>query len=96
MIPDDDIARREALVERVRRILIDELSVRREAFEIDPDAPLCGAGLGLDSVDGIDLAVGVEKAFDVVLPDGDEMGRILGSVSSIVDFVIDATSEVSR
>jgi acyl carrier protein len=87
---DDDFARREEIGASVRRILIEELHVRREAFEIDLDAPLFGTGLALDSIDGIDLAVAIENGFGVVLPDGNAMGDILGSVNSIIDFVIDA------
>ena len=40
---------------RVKQILIDTLNVRREPREIDPDTPLFGTGLRLDSLDAVEL-----------------------------------------
>lgn len=84
------IAERQEIIDRVRVLLIDDIGVRREAFELDPDAPLFGTGIALDSVDGIELAVGIENAFDVTLPESDEIASITRSINTIVDFVVSA------
>ncbi len=42
--------------------------------DIDPDAPLFGGGLGLDSIDALELAVIVERAYGVRIEDA-ELGR---------------------
>ena len=51
------IETREQALARIREILIQKLHVRRAPDEIDPDTPLFGTGLGLDSVDAVDLHV---------------------------------------
>lgn len=84
------VAAREAILERARAILIEDLSVSRAPDELDPDAPLFAAGLGLDSVDAIELVVAIEAAFDVRLPEGDDLGAALGSLNRIVDHVLAA------
>ncbi len=63
------IAHRTRTLDRIRSILVEELGVEREPEEIDPDVALFGTGLGLDSVDAIELLVSVETEFDVILPD---------------------------
>ena len=66
---DTHIAQREETLSRVRQLLIEELKVRREPDEIDPDTPLFGTGLRLDSVDAVELVIAVESAFRLRLPD---------------------------
>lgn len=82
------IARREGVLARVRRVLIDELGVRRAPEEIDPDAPLFGTGLGLDSVDAVELVVSLETAFDVRFPQGYMGRRTMRTVGSLADAVL--------
>ena len=82
------IARREGVLARVRRVLIEDLGVRREPEEIDPDAPLFGTGLGLDSVDAVELVVSLETAFDVRFPQGYTGRRTMRTVGSLADAVL--------
>jgi acyl carrier protein len=82
------IERRERALGRVRRILIDDLHVARDPDEIDPDAPLFGTGLGLDSVDAVELVVGLETLLGKRLPEG-ELGRgTMRTVNMLVDIVL--------
>jgi acyl carrier protein len=84
----DYIQQRDAILERVRRILIDNLDVRRDPDEIDPDTPLFGSGLGLDSVDAVELLVSVEVEFGIQVPDDPRVGGALRTVNTLVDLVI--------
>jgi acyl carrier protein len=82
------VARREEILETVREILIENLDVQRAPDEIDPDTPLFGSGLGLDSVDAVELMVCVYSRFEVALT-GDVVGRMaLRTPNSLVDFVL--------
>jgi len=83
------IARREEVLGSIRKILIDNLDVRREPDEIDPDTPLFGSGLGLDSVDAVELMVCVYSELGVTLP-SDATGRTaLRTLNTLVDHVLE-------
>ncbi len=82
------VARRDGVVARVRAVLIDRLGVRREPDEIDPDAPLFGTGLGLDSVDAVELVVSLETEFSVRFPAGYVHRRLLRTVGTVADTVM--------
>lgn len=78
-----------SVLERIRRILIDNLDVRREPGEIDPDTPLFGTGLGLDSIDAVELLISLEVEFGVSLPDEIAGRAMMRTVNNLVDLVID-------
>ena len=73
---------------RVRRVLIEDLHVQREPDEIDPDAPLCGTGLGLDSVDAVELVVSLETEFNFRLDDSSLARSSMRTVNGLVDLVL--------
>lgn len=54
------------------------------ASEIDPEAPLFGEGLGLDSIDALELALAISKRYGFQLrSDSDENRRIFASLRSL-------------
>ena len=58
------------------------------AADIDPDAPLFGAGLGLDSIDALELALEISKRYGVKLKAEDEANkRIFASLRSLAAHV---------
>jgi acyl carrier protein len=83
-----DLEERRRILEEVRRLLVEQLAVRWDADEIDPDAPLFNVGVGLDSVDAIELAFTVERTFGVMLPDGEAFAEATRTANRIVDYVI--------
>jgi acyl carrier protein len=90
VIPADEAARTaqyEDLLARVKTLLIEQLHLRRELDEIDPDAVLFGTGLGLDSVDAVELTVAIETEFGVKVPDNEKSRIILRTVNSLVDHI---------
>jgi acyl carrier protein len=55
---------------------------------IDPDAPLFGSGLGLDSIDALELALEISKRYGVQLKAEDEDNkRIFASLRALTDYV---------
>ena len=77
-----------ALRDEIKELLIQALDLRgRSAADIDDDAPLFGAGLGLDSLDALELAVAIEERFGVSVPDGEGGRRVFASVAALAAHV---------
>lgn len=74
--------------QRLKELMISELMLDMTADEIGDDTPLFGpAGIGLDSVDALQLVVMIEKHFGFKMADQDQAKRILHSVNSIAEAV---------
>ncbi len=60
------------------------------AQEIETDAPLFGDGLGLDSIDSLEIAMVLEERYGVTLEDDPEVNsQIFQSVASLAKFVVE-------
>jgi acyl carrier protein len=80
----------------IKKLLVSELNLAgRDPTTIDDDAPLFGeggnGGIGLDSLDALQVAMLVEERFGVRIPEGDEARPIFQSVSSLAEFVARAS-----
>lgn len=75
------------LENRVRSLLIRRLKLEIAPEEIDLEAPLFGEGLGLDSIDALELVVGLEQEFAIQIPDADVGKKVFASIRSIADYV---------
>jgi acyl carrier protein len=63
------------LIEFLRRMIIESLKLEDlDPTEIQEDEPLFGEGLGLDSLDALELVVAIEKHFGVVI-ENEEQGK---------------------
>jgi acyl carrier protein len=86
--------RREAILVRLRALLRDELHVPHQEDDIEPDVALFATGLGLDSVDAIELMVCLESEFGVRLADDALAVARMRTVGGLVDLVL-ASEEVA-
>jgi acyl carrier protein len=55
--------------------------------DIDADAPLVGGGLGLDSIDTLELLVLLEKEYGVTVPDVNVGRKVFSSVRSLASYI---------
>jgi acyl carrier protein len=79
----------ESLKLEIKKLLIAELDLRgKSEADLADDAPLFGAGLGLDSLDALQVAAALEERYQVTIPEGDEANRIFSSVNAIASYVL--------
>ena len=82
------LATEPALLRELAGLIVDSLNLEVAPAEIDPDAPLYGEGLGLDSIDILELALVVSKNFGVQLRADDANNhQIFSSLRSLANYV---------
>jgi acyl carrier protein len=83
--PPEDTA---ALTGQVAALIVEALNLDVAPAAIDPDKPLYGEGLGLDSIDILEIALVVSKRYGVQLrADAEENGEIFGSLRRLVQYI---------
>ncbi len=75
------------LKQKIKEVLIEELMLQEEPDEIADETPLFGEGLGLDSVDALQLVVALEKHFGLKVGDAEKAKAILQNVATIADAI---------
>ena len=80
---------REELISELKGLLIEGLHLEDvEADEIDSEAPLFGEGLGLDSIDALEIAVILDRKYGVRIVSGDDRNpTIFASLAALAEFV---------
>ncbi len=79
---------RNALRDKIKAMLVENLMLQLSATEIGDDQPLFGPGsLGLDSVDALQLVVALDKTFGLKIADPAAAKQILQSVNTITTAV---------
>jgi acyl carrier protein len=87
----------EDLRQRIKEMLVKNLMLQTTADQIGNDLPLFGPnGLGLDSIDALELAVSMEKTFGVSVPNAEVAAKALRSVNSIHDYILEKRSAASQ
>jgi len=89
---EEKISKRKDITERLYKLLIEKLMLSVEPDEISEDTSLFGLGLGLDSVDALEIVVGIEQEFGVSVSDEDM--DAFRSINTIVDFIIQKQEEM--
>jgi acyl carrier protein len=75
---------------RIKEMLVKNLMLQVTADQIGDDLPLFGAnGLGLDSIDALELVVSMEKTFGVGVPSSEVAGKALRTVNTIHDYILE-------
>jgi acyl carrier protein len=75
--------------QQLKELMVSELNLEgKSPADIDDAGPLFGEGLGLDSLDALQLAMSVEERFGVKIPEGPEARPIFASVNALVDHIL--------
>lgn len=71
------------------QLIVESLNLEGVTPEsIDPEAPLFGEGLGLDSIDALEMALAISKKYGFQLrSDSDENRRIFASLRALSDYI---------
>jgi acyl carrier protein len=81
------INKRKAVIDVLKNDLITRLNLPFRSEDLHEDVSLLGSGLGLDSLDALEVILGIEHSFHVKV--ADDNISILRSINSIVDYVLD-------
>lgn len=79
-------AKRQAITLRLKEVLIDCLALEKQPADIPDDCLLFGVGLGLDSVDALEIVVAIENEYGFRVED--EHMKEIRSINSIVDLLL--------
>jgi acyl carrier protein len=78
-----------ALVREIAGLVVSALNLEVKEDEIDPGAPLYGEGLGLDSIDILEVALVISKEYGIELKaDSEENHVIFSSLNVLSEFVV--------
>ena len=83
MTPVDD------LKVEIKQAMVRSLRLPMTPEEIGDSTPLFGEGLGLDSIDVLELVLELERSFGVSILDEETGKRALRSVDTIAEFIVD-------
>jgi len=76
------------LEREIARLIVEGLNLPITAEQIDPEAPLYAKGLGLDSIDILEIALIVSKQYGIVLrADNQENERVFRSLRHFAQYV---------
>ena len=86
-----DLAKGFNVIDELKALLITELNLEDiTPDDIDASAPLFRDGLGLDSIDALELAVVLDKKYGIKIKSSDERNKeIFSSLNALADFITD-------
>ena len=82
------IDKRKKILKILKEDLITRLNLPYEPEDLHEDVSLLGSGLGLDSLDALEVILGIEHSFNVKVEEDNI--SILRSINSIADYILDA------
>jgi acyl carrier protein len=77
------------LKKKLKNLIIEELSLEDvESDSISDDAPLFGEGLGLDSLDAVELVVLLQRHFNIQIKNLEEGREIFKDLNTLAEYII--------
>ncbi len=81
----EKVLRRKAILDGIKEELVERLELEFQPEDIDDDTFLFGGGLQLDSIDSMEIIIGMQARFDVMIPEDDTSA--LRTINTLADFV---------
>ncbi len=80
---------KEELIEELKLVIINSLNLEDiTTDDIDTEAPLFGDGLGLDSIDALELGLAIKNKYGVAIKeDSQEVNKNFYSVATLADYI---------
>jgi len=76
------------LCEFLKKMIIETLKIEDITVDdIENDEPLFREGLGLDSIDALELVVAIEKIFNIIIEDEDVGRKAFASINALAKFI---------
>jgi acyl carrier protein len=85
------IQNRRAILETIKNELVDRLQLEVQPRDIDDDTFLFGGGLQLDSIDSMEIILGMEMRFGIRVPEGEVAA--LRTINTLADLVESSKNE---
>lgn len=80
--------------EKLKVLLVDQLSLDDvEPEEIEDDAELFGEGLGLDSLDAVEIVVMLQRNFGMEVKDMEKSREVFRTISTLADYVYEKSED---
>jgi len=80
----------EELIIKLKEEIIEALNLEElDIDDIDPDTPLFVEGLGIDSIDALELIVLLEKNYGIKIVEAEDGKRILHSVRTMAEYIME-------
>lgn len=80
--------------EKLKVLLVDQLSLDDvEPEEIEDDAELFGEGLGLDSLDAVEIVVMLQRNFGMEVKDMEKSREVFRTISTLAEYVYEKSED---
>jgi acyl carrier protein len=72
----------------IAELIVSVLNLEIDPAQIEPDAPLFGEGLALDSIDALELALEISRRYGIeIKADDEKTPKIFASLRALTDFI---------